>query len=185
MDNLNYQPSFQKALFLDRDGIINIDHGYVSKIEDFEFSEEIFDLVKLFSDAGYLIFIVTNQSGIGRGYYTEDDFTILTEWMKKRFQEKGIKIEEVYYCPHVPEAQCQCRKPLTGMIDKALKDYPLDLSHSWLIGDEQSDIDLANNVGIGMSVTIKKSKIYQYISHCESISLCDKFIEENQGKILL
>jgi len=175
----------KKALFLDRDGVINVDHGYVSKIEAFEFIEGIFDLIKLFSDTGYLIFIVTNQSGIGRGYYKEEDFAKLTKWMLIKFHEHGITIEKVFYCPHMPEAACSCRKPATGMIKKALKDYPLDLSHSWLIGDKQSDIDLASNAGIGTSVAIGKNKIHGSTYHFESILACKEFLEENQGKILL
>ena len=144
----------EKALFLDRDGIINVDHGYVYKIEDFEFAEGIFDLIKLFSDNGYMIFIVTNQSGIGRGYYTEKDFTILTDWMVKKFKQHNIKIENVYYCPHAPEDKCHCRKPQIGMIEQALEHYMIDLEHSWMIGDKQSDIDLASNAGIENSIYI-------------------------------
>ena len=157
-----------KALFLDRDGIINIDHGYVYKIEDFEFTEGIFDLVKLFTDAGYLIFVVTNQSGIGRGYYSEEDFTILTNWMIEEFKKQALKIEKVYYCPHSPEDKCHCRKPQTGMIEQALADYPVDLANSWLIGDKQSDIDLARNAGLGKSVYIGNNTIknctYKFIT---------------------
>ncbi|KYJ86314.1 D-glycero-beta-D-manno-heptose 1,7-bisphosphate 7-phosphatase [Sulfurovum riftiae] len=183
MDNLNYQPSFQKALFLDRDGIINVDHGYVSKIKDFEFVEGIFDLVKLFSKTGYLIFIVTNQSGIGRGYYSEEDFSRLTQWMKKKFQENGIQIEGIYYCPHAPDANCNCRKPKTGMIEEALKSYPLDLSASWVIGDKQSDIDLADAAHIGHSIAIGNRKIENAEYNFSSINECKRFLEENPAII--
>jgi D-glycero-D-manno-heptose 1,7-bisphosphate phosphatase len=175
----------KKALFLDRDGIINVDHGYVYKIEDFEFVEGIFDLIRLFSNAGYLIFVVTNQSGISRGYYKEEDFAKLTEWMLMKFSEQGITIEKVLYCPHRPEAACSCRKPATGMIKEALENYPIDLSHSWLIGDKQSDIDLAKNADIGTSVAIGKKKIHRYTYHFESIFACKEFLEENHDKILL
>ncbi len=177
--------NLKKALFLDRDGIINIDYGYVSKIEEFEFIEGIFDLVKLFSDAGYLLFVVTNQSGIGRGYYTENDFILLTAWMKEKFMENSISIQAVYHCPHTPDNACLCRKPNTGMIQEALKTYSIDLPHSWLIGDKQSDIDLASNAGIGTSVAIGKNKIHGSTYHFESILACKEFLEENQGKILL
>ncbi|BAF72887.1 HAD-superfamily hydrolase [Sulfurovum sp. NBC37-1] len=89
-----------KALFLDRDGIVNVDHGYVYRTDDFEFVEGIFELVRLFfTNAGYLVFVVTNQSGIGRGYYREDDFQKLTSWMKEQFEEQGIHIEEVSTAP--------------------------------------------------------------------------------------
>ena len=173
----------KKALFLDRDGIINIDHGYVSKIEDFEFIEGIFDLVKHFSDKGYFIFIVTNQSGIGRGYYEKKDFLLLSEWMVKKFSEHGIDIVQVYHCPHSPEEKCQCRKPKTGMIDKARDAYAIDLATSWMIGDKQSDIDLALNAGIGHSVAISPGKIQNAAYIFSSLLECKHFLEENQGII--
>ena len=168
-----------KALFLDRDGIINVDHGYVSNIEDFEFIEGIFDLIKLFSNEGYLIFVVTNQSGIGRGYYTEEDFNILTQWMCEHFEQAGISIEKVSYCPHAPEAHCHCRKPETGMIDEILKTYNIDLSHSWMIGDKQSDIDLAKSANIGHSIAITSKEMQNTDYIFPSISECKRFLEEN------
>lgn len=162
----------QKALFLDRDGIINVDHGYIYKIEDFEFVDGIFDLVKLFSDAEYLIFVVTNQSGIGRGYYNEEDFTTLSNWMVEEFKKKNITIEKVYYCPHSPEDKCLCRKPQTGMIEQALKDYPIDLPNSWLTGDKQSDIDLAKNANIQNSIYIGNKNITNATYYFNSILEC-------------
>ena len=174
-----------KALFLDRDGIINVDHGYVSKIEDFEFVEAIFDLVKLFTDSEYMIFVVTNQSGIGRGYYREEDFTVLTEWMVKKFGDENIKIEEVYYCPHSPEEKCHCRKPETGMIEQTLKQYSIDLEHSWMIGDKQSDIDLATNAGIGFSIAIGSKNIKHTDYAFKTIRECKSYLEKNQDIITL
>ena len=148
----------KKALFLDRDGIINIDHGYVSTIEDFKFVDGIFDFIKLFTEAGYYVFIVTNQSGIGRGYYSQKDFDTLTSWMLNEFKKQDIHIEKVHYCPHSPEEKCHCRKPETGMIEEALKTHDIDLSHSWMVGDKQSDIDLALNAGIKNSIYIASEK---------------------------
>ena len=165
-----------KALFLDRDGIINVDHGYVSKIKDFEFVDGIFDLVKLFIDAEYLIFIVTNQSGIGRGYYSEEDLTTLTDWMIEEFKKKELKIEKVYYCPHSPEEKCHCRKPETGMIEQALENHPIDLADSWLIGDKQSDIDLAMNASIGSSIYIGNKDIKNPTYRFKSILECKEFL---------
>ena len=175
----------KKALFIDRDGIINIDHGYVYKIEDFEFTEDIFELVKLFSKDGYMIFIITNQSGIARGYYSENDFSTLTEWMIKKFKNNNITIEEVYHCPHSPEENCHCRKPQTGMIEQALEQYPIDLKHSWMIGDKQSDIDLALNAGIGFSIAIGNENIEQSTYSFHSIIACKSYLEKNQDIILL
>ena len=172
-----------KALFLDRDGIVNVDHGYVYRVEEFEFREGIFDLVKLFSNTEYLIFIVTNQSGIGRGYYSEADFKKLTSWMKKEFETHGVPIEAVYYCPHAPEEKCHCRKPETGMVEQALRKYQIDLPHSWMMGDKQSDIDLANNAGIGHTIAIGNTKIQNADFFFPTIRECKHFLEENPAII--
>jgi len=172
-----------KALFLDRDGIINIDHGYVYKIEAFEFTEGIFELLHLFAEQGYLIFIVTNQSGIGRGYYTQEDFNTLTAWMLDQFRQHDIKIEEVQYCPHAPEDNCTCRKPNTGMIDNILKQYTLDLERSWLIGDKQSDIDLAHHAGVGSSIAVGERLINNATFSFSTILECKRNLEENQAII--
>jgi len=172
-----------KALFLDRDGIINLDHGYVYKIKDFEFTEGIFDLLHLFSKQGYLFFIVTNQSGIGRRYYTQEDFDTLTNWMLAQFEAHDIHIEEVKYCPHAPEEHCACRKPATGMIDAILERYEIDLNASWMIGDKQSDIDLAHHAGIGKSIAIGERHIEGATLSFPSILECKRFLEENEAII--
>ncbi|CAA6811424.1 MAG: D-glycero-D-manno-heptose 1,7-bisphosphate phosphatase (EC [uncultured Sulfurovum sp.] len=173
----------QKALFLDRDGIINIDHGYIYQIEKFEFTEGLFDLLRLFIEKDYLLFVVTNQSGIGRGYYTEDDFQTLTNWMLKALKKEGIKISSVHYCKHAPEEYCSCRKPQTGMVDEILFKHKLDLDNSWLIGDKQSDIDLAQNAKISNSIAIGKRVISNSTLSFETILECKLFLEENQVKI--
>jgi len=175
--------TYRRALFLDRDGVINVDHGYVSKIEDFEFSEGIFSLLKLFRDAGYLLFIITNQSGIGRGYYKESDFQTLTEWMMQEFKARGITIEKVFYCPHTPDTKCHCRKPDTGMIEQAFSEYSIDLEHSWMIGDKVSDITLAENAGIGKSIYIGEKTLTQATLSFASVNDCARYFQENQGKI--
>jgi D-glycero-D-manno-heptose 1,7-bisphosphate phosphatase len=174
----------QKALFLDRDGVINIDHGYVSKIEDFEFTKGIFELLHLFIKKGYLLFIITNQSGIGRGYYTVNDFETLTEWMLKCFKDKEITIQKVAYCQHAPEDNCLCRKPQTGMIDDILKHYPIDLSTSWLIGDKQSDIDLSRNANIQHSIAIGAHEIANASYQFTTISDCHTFLKKEQDRLL-
>jgi D-glycero-D-manno-heptose 1,7-bisphosphate phosphatase len=145
-----------KALFLDRDGVINVEKNYVYKIEDFEFIDGIFEFVKKFQDKGYLVFVVTNQAGIGRGYYTEEDFRILTDWMNEEFKKQGIIINGVYYCPHHPtygkgkyKKDCECRKPKPGMILKAKADFNIDLGKSILIGDKESDLEAGRKAGVG------------------------------------
>ena len=168
----------QKALFLDRDGIINVDHGYVHRIEDFTFNPHIFDLLKLFTHHDHLLFIVTNQSGIGRGYYSLEAFHTLTQWMLDRLRAEGITIEAVKFCPHAPELNCTCRKPATGMIEDILKTYSLDLEHSWMMGDKQSDIDLAHRAQIGNTVAIGTRTIKHATHQFESITACYRYFKE-------
>jgi D-glycero-D-manno-heptose 1,7-bisphosphate phosphatase len=144
----------QKAVFLDRDGVINIDRAYVSKIEDFEFCEGVFETLRYFQSLGYLLIIVTNQSGIGRGYYTDEDFQKLTSWMREELLHVNIKIDAVYHCPHAPEAHCNCRKPKSGMFEEAIKAFAIDVTHSWMIGDKPSDIEAAHGIGITQTILI-------------------------------
>ncbi len=143
-----------KALFLDRDGVINVDHDYVYKTEDFEFIDGIFELVRQFHEAGYLVFVVTNQSGIARGFYSEEDLLHVSAWMCEQFEKKGGRITQVYYCPHHPEitGSCRCRKPSPGMLLDAKKAYDIDMKHSLMIGDKERDIEAA--IGAGVEDTI-------------------------------
>ncbi len=143
-----------KAIFLDRDGVINVDKQYVSRIEDFEFKEGIFEVLHFLQDAGYLLIVVTNQSGIGRGYYTHEAFEELTRWKLASLEAEGIHIHEVYYCPHAPEWECDCRKPSPRMLLEAQKKYAIDMKKSWMIGDKKSDIDAGKNAGVGKTVLI-------------------------------
>jgi len=148
-----------KVLFLDRDGVINKDLKYVCKKEDFYFKYGIFKLLKKASEQNYKIIIITNQAGIGRGFYSEDEFWLLMDWVLSKFLQKGISIEKVYFCPHHPESgfkgevielkiDCECRKPNTGMIKKAVKDLNIDLQKSYLIGDTTSDIKTGEKMGL-------------------------------------
>jgi len=146
-----------KALFLDRDGTINVEKNYVYKIEDFEFIEGIFELIRNYQTQGFLIFIITNQSGIARGYYSEDDFNKLTNWMLNQFKKEGISIAKVYHCPHHPDftEPCDCRKPKPGMLLQAIKEFNIDPETSVLIGDKQRDIFAGKNAGIGTNLVLK------------------------------
>jgi D-glycero-D-manno-heptose 1,7-bisphosphate phosphatase len=146
----------RKALFLDRDGVMNVDLGYVHRPEQCVFVEGIFDLVRRANEAGYLVVVVTNQAGIGRGYYTEEQFASFMRWMKDRFAKEGARIDEVYHCPHHPDAAsgayrqiCACRKPSPGMFDAARRDFDLDMQASILIGDKQSDMQAGARAGVG------------------------------------
>ncbi len=138
------------ALFLDRDGVINVEKNYLHKIEAFEFIDGIFDLCLKYQNLGYQIIIVTNQSGIARGYYSEDDFTLLTRWMIDVFDRANIHISAVYHCPHHPNisGKCFCRKPEPGMLLEAVREYDIDLEHSLLVGDSERDITAAHRAGV-------------------------------------
>lgn len=149
------------GLLLDRDGVINIDHGYVHKPEDVVFIEGIFDLCHTAQKLGYLIIVITNQAGIGRGLYTEQDYFKLTEWMNKIFKDKGIDISKVYYCPYHPvygigqyKYDSKNRKPGPGMILQAEKEFNLDLSKSVLVGDKESDIQAGITAGVGCNLLL-------------------------------
>jgi D-glycero-D-manno-heptose 1,7-bisphosphate phosphatase len=139
-----------KALFIDRDGVINVDKVHVFRKEDFEFTRGIFELCRKYCEKGYLIIVITNQAGIAKGLYTEDDFEKLTEWMTAQFNERGIIISKVYHCPHHPDitGKCECRKPAPGMILQAIKEFDLDISECVLIGDKESDLQAGRNAGI-------------------------------------
>ena len=144
-----------KILFLDRDGVINFDKGYLYKYEDLEYIPGIFDLcLYLTKKLKFKIIIITNQSGIGRGYYSLSDFNTLNNWMMKEFQKNGIIINSVYYCPHVTSDNCKCRKPKTKMIDDICGINIIDKTKSWVIGDKVTDIELANNSGIQNTVFV-------------------------------
>ena len=146
-----------KAVFLDRDGVINIDKGYVYKIENFEFVDGVFEALEYLQKLKYKLFIITNQSGIGRGYYSMDDFQKLTYFMLNKFKKSDIKIEDVQFCPHSPDDNCKCRKPQTKMVENILKKYDIELEKSWLIGDKESDILCAINAGIKNTILVNKT----------------------------
>lgn len=144
-----------KALFIDRDGVINKEKDYVFRINDFEFIDNIFEPLRLFQENGYLIIVITNQAGIGRGFYTENDFGELTKWMVKEFDKRGVKITDVFFDPTHPvygkgvyKKESNNRKPNPGMIIQAADKYGIDLSKSILVGDKLSDAEAGRRAGI-------------------------------------
>lgn len=147
------------AMFLDRDGVININHGYVHKREDFDFIDGIFDVARHAYEQSYKLVVITNQAGIARGYYTEEQFHQLSDWMCQQFSAAGAQIERVYYSPYHPTAGLGrylkddvSRKPHPGMILQAQKDLSIDLSNSVLIGDKVSDIQAGTAAGVGTNL---------------------------------
>ena len=145
-----------KALFLDRDGVINKDFGYVHKTSEFIFDDDIFELVKHANREEFIVIVVTNQAGIARGYYDETKFNLLTEWMLDEFRNQLCKIDAVYFCPYHPEGVIEeyrkdhfDRKPKPGMFLRAAEDFSIDMRKSILIGDKISDIEAGLGSGVG------------------------------------
>lgn len=167
-----------RALLLDRDGVINIDHGYTSQSDNFEFVPGIFELVRRAKAADFKVIVVTNQSGIGRGYYSEDDFHRLTLWMKDVFAQHHATIDAVYFCPHHPThandkylQQCGCRKPNPGMLLKARKEFALDMADSVMVGDKPSDMRAAEIAGVGRRILFSENQDAEGV---EKVSLLDQ-----------
>lgn len=143
------------ALFLDRDGVINVDHAYVHRIEDFEFIPGIFELCRAARAAGHKLVVVTNQAGIARGLYSEDQFHALTAWMKQRFADEGAPLDGVYFCPTHPTAgighyrvESTFRKPGPGMLLQAARELAIDLPRSAIVGDKVSDMQAGAAAGL-------------------------------------
>ncbi len=135
-----------KAVFLDRDGTINVDKGYLYKIDEFEYIDGVLQGLRMFQQAGYLLIVITNQSGIARGFYTESDYLAIDRWMKEDLKNHGVDLTASYYCPHLPKAHlprfradCDCRKPRTGLFLRAACDYEIDFHKSYAIGDRLRD----------------------------------------------
>ena len=144
-----------KTIFLDRDGVVNKDVRYLYKINDFEFIDGIFEACLCFQKLGYKIIIVTNQSGIARGYYSESDYQKLTQWMLGQFEKNNINILDIFHCPHGPDSTCDCRKPKPGMFLKAKAKYNINMGDSWMIGDMEADVKAANSAGILNTILVR------------------------------
>ena len=173
-----------KALFLDRDGVVNVDHGYVFKSEEFEFIEGVFSTCKAFYDAGYKIIVVTNQSGIGRGYYSEADFFALNTWMKAQFTHHQIEITDVYFCPHHPKnalpaylIDCNCRKPAPGMLLQGIKDHHIDPTLSVMVGDKLGDMQAAISANIRTKVLVRSGQTFDEQAAKSADYVCDSIKE--------
>lgn len=163
---LNYRKNkMNKAVFLDRDGTLNIDYGYVHKIDDFHFIKGSIEALKKLKEMGYLLVLVTNQSGIARGYFTEQEFLQLTEWMDWSLADRGVDLDGIYYCPHHPEAKlaefkqdCDCRKPKSGMLLQAIEELNIDPARSIMIGDKVEDIFAGQGAKIRTNILVRTGK---------------------------
>lgn len=143
------------AIFLDRDGTINADTGYTHRIEDWRFIPGVVKALAEFKNAGWLLVVISNQSGIGRGYYKYEDVLKLEKWVNRRLQPHNAAIDAWYYCPHKPDDNCSCRKPLPGLILKAAQDLVIDLPASWMLGDKLSDIQAGLAAGCNCGLISK------------------------------
>lgn len=180
-----------KAIFLDRDGTINKEKHYLYKIEDFEYIEGAIDSMKILYDKGYILVVVTNQSGIARGYYTEDDYITLDKWMRNDLLTRGVKISGSYYCPHLQNGSikkyavdCNCRKPRTALYWEAAKELDIDMNQSFAIGDSIRDLSICKESGvIGFLLSDSNKKYETYESCCGWENIVKKINEiENERK---
>lgn len=153
------------AVFLDRDGVINVDKGYVGQIDDFEFIDGVIEALAKIKKKGYLLVLVTNQSGIARGFFTEEQFMQLTEWMDWSLADRDVDLDGIYYCPHHPtegaepyRQACNCRKPGPGMLLDAAKYLKIDLTNSYMVGDKSSDMKAALAAGVSHRVLVETGK---------------------------
>lgn len=140
-----------RAVFLDRDGVINRKGGsyYIWRKEDFILNEGVIDSLKIFQEKGYLLIVITNQGGIARGVFSEEDLKRLNEYMIDLLKLHGVKLSAIYYCPHHPDvSHCECRKPGTLLFEKAIKDFDIDVKSSYMIGDSEVDIEAAKKMEI-------------------------------------
>nr|WP_256548407.1 D-glycero-beta-D-manno-heptose 1,7-bisphosphate 7-phosphatase [Xenorhabdus bovienii] len=150
---------------MDRDGTINIDHGYVHEIDNFQFIDGAIEAMLELKKMGYALVLVTNQSGIAREMFTEDQFLQLTEWMDWSLADRGVDLDGIYYCPHHPEGStdaykknCHCRKPQPGMLLDAQKELSIDMSASYMVGDKIEDMLAANAANVGTKVLVRTGK---------------------------
>ena len=168
------------AIFLDRDGTINIDHGYVHEIDQFQFIDGVIDACIELKAMGFALVLVTNQSGIARGKFTEAQFTTLTEWMDWSLADRGVDLDGIYYCPHHPQGSvadfsqvCDCRKPKPGMFLSAKEDLHIDMAASYMVGDKLEDMQAAINAGVGHKVLVRTGKAIT----AEGEALADKVLD--------
>jgi len=152
----------RKAAFIDRDGVLNEERAFVHRIEDFAFVPGAIDALRMLKTAGYLLVVVTNQSGIARGLYSETDYLALTEHIRERLEAEGISLDAIEYCPHLPDAplsqyrlECDCRKPKPGMLIRAIRALDIEPKASFIVGDRLSDIEAGRAAGIGRCFLVR------------------------------
>ena len=196
MHHHSYGSNSRKAAFLDRDGVINVDFGYVSCWEDFEFIPGAIDGMRMLQDLGYLLVVITNQSGIARGYFNVDDYQKLTNHFQMYLSKCGVQLTGIYHCPHHPRFlrsedpnPCNCRKPAPGLILQAQNDFMISLSQSILVGDQRSDIEAGSAAGVGTCFLINKqaervSSLSDRLKQADSLLSCARYIDSIRESLL-
>ena len=169
-----------KAVFLDRDGTINIDYGYVHEIEKLKFIDGAIEGLKILNDLGYLLIIITNQSGINRGYFNIDEYHILNNYMLDQLKKKGINITKVYICPHIDKDNCDCRKPKLKLFYDAIKEYNIDPNKSYAIGDKKRDLSICNVENV-CGILLTNDNDNEYICQKDLLNAA-KYIRKKEKK---
>jgi D-glycero-D-manno-heptose 1,7-bisphosphate phosphatase len=165
----------RKAIFLDRDNTLIYDEGFIHEPEKVKLLPTVPEGLKLLKERGFLLIVTSNQSGIGRGYFQEDDFHAVNRKLQELLKPYGVQIDDFFFCPHKPEDNCNCRKPKIGMVEKASKKWNIEVSQSFVIGDRDSDIQLAVNAGCKGGIKVGTSTFPDLLSVARHIvSLGDK-----------
>lgn len=161
----------QKCAFFDRDGVINKDLGYVYRVEDFVFCDGLFEILPTLKEQGYILIVITNQSGIARGYYTQAQLEALHSYMQQCIMDRlGFCFDAIYYCPHTAEQNCTCRKPKSGMIKSACRDFHIDLSASFFVGDKITDMQCAQEARIGRKFLLSAHEADKTLENVQNIA---------------
>lgn len=165
-----------KVAFLDRDGVINEEVRYLHKAKDFIYTHNCISALKIIQNLDYKIIIVTNQAGIAKGFFSESDYQNLTSWFLNDLSNQGVKVMDIFYCPHHPDGKipaysfaCENRKPSPGMILKAKKKYNIDLKNSFLVGDKHTDIEAAMRAGVGKYYLVESGHTISKIHYKKNI----------------
>jgi len=167
----------KKAIILDRDGTLIEDKNYAYKIEDFELLPGVIEGLKLLQ-SDFLFFVVTNQSGIGRGYYSIQDFQNFNNHLIHILRKQKIEIIKTYFCPHLREDSCECRKPKTKYIEEIVKEFDIDINKSWMIGDHPSDIQFGINAGC-RTIFLTTGHGYKHLDDLKSLGMTPTIISDN------
>ncbi len=185
----------RKVVFLDRDGTINVEKNYLHKIEDFEYENNVVEALKIISEKGFDVIIVTNQAGIARGYYTVDQYKKLEGFIEDDLRNRNIRILKTYYCPHHPNGinefaiECECRKPKPKMFIDAINEFGIDVKNSFMVGDKLTDIEPTIELGIESYLVMtgygeKEKKEYENLEEMKNkkinIKYCKNLLEFSQ-----